>query len=117
MATTQRQFPGQPVSGFNAVGVSLSAATTGNKRTYTCPAGRQAIVNFASVFATAGAATLQIKITTLANTVILVQTTTSGSLAGRIHLDAGETCTLVVSVLDAAGTFDGLISVEEYLAQ
>lgn len=117
MATTQRQFGGQPIRGTAARITSALASTTGIKLTYTCPTGRQAKVTNVTVFPTAGAATIDIQTILNAQTVQLKNGTGQQEYAGGLMLDEAETCRINVTVLDAAGVFNSQISVEEFLAQ
>lgn len=117
MATTQRQFPGAPVTGTYVRTAGLSGATTGIKQQYTVPAGRQAVVRAAGAFPTAGAATIALQASLNANVVNVSSGTVSQQVGGGQCLDAGDTFRVNVTALDAASVFDFYCCVEEYLAQ
>lgn len=109
-----RNFPYAPDNGGISKGTGLSGASTGVKLTYTVPTGHQAEVTLASVFPTAGAATIQIRATQSGTTTILQSSTGAQQFTGRLQLNAGDSVTINVSVLDAAGVFDANIDAREY---
>lgn len=107
---------GGAANGGVAKGTGLSGASTGVKITYTVPTGNQAVLTCCTVFPTAGAATIQIRVTISGTTCILTQGTVAMIFVGQVNLGAGDTVTVNVSVLDAAGVFDATISAAEFPA-
>lgn len=112
MAT--RTWPFQPVNGAPVVGSALSGAVAATVLTYTVPAGRSAMLDFAGVANFSGAPTVAVKVTIGGTTVVLQSGSAAFNIAPRIALNAADTCTLVVTGTVAASTFDGFISATEF---
>jgi hypothetical protein len=104
----------QPVQGVATVGAALSGAATGVVLTYTVPAGKQAEVHFVNVANFNLAPTVQIRFTVGGVTVVVGSATVAQSFSGRVPLNAADTCTINVSALVAASTFDVLVAAYEF---
>jgi hypothetical protein len=109
-----RAYPGGAANGVVTKNGGVSTATTGNKVQYTCPAGFGAVVKGVTVVPTAGAATVQVQLVLSGSTVIVAQSTTGIALAVQHNLVAGDTVRVNVSVADAGGVIDSVISADEY---
>lgn len=111
-----RNYPGNPINGVSTVGAGLSGAAVGVVLTYTCPAGRQAKLYDVSIANFNLAPTVQARVTIGGVTIVLQSGTTAFDFIGAVFLNAGDTCTVNVSALVAASTFDAGVFVEEYAA-
>jgi hypothetical protein len=109
-----RAYPGGAANGVVTKNAGVSTATTGNKVQYTCPAGFGATVKGVTIVPTAGAATVQVQLILSGSTVIVAQSTTGIAFSVPHNLVAGDTCRVNVSVADAVGVIDCVISVDEY---
>jgi hypothetical protein len=109
-----RAYPGGAANGAVSKSTGVSGATTGVKLTYTAPAGSAGKLQGASVFPTAGAATVQVLLRLSGTTIIVAQATTAIAFSVPHNLNPGDQVQVNVSVLDAASVFDACISVDEY---
>ena len=105
-----------PVNGATVVVSAADLSTAGTKATYTCPAGRSAVVRFVSWLQLVAGGTLICKATIGGVTVSLNVASATGTMTAPIALNAGDTVTLVASGTGAGATTDLLISADEYLA-
>lgn len=92
-----------------------NTATTGVKASYTVPAGKTAILNAATAFATAGTTqVLQLQIVTGGLTITLLQAAPSATSNIDFTLSAGDVVQWNCTAAVAATTEDLLIAVTEY---
>jgi hypothetical protein len=106
----------QPINGATTVVSAADLSSAGTKATYTCPAGRSAVVRYVTCTQLVAGGTLVLKATIGGVTVALNVAAATFALAVSIALNAGDTVTLVASATGAGATNDLLIAAEEYLA-
>ena len=112
MAT--RAWPGFAPNGQPTVGSALSGANAGAVLTYTCPAGKQAIVRYASMFLTNLAPTVALQANIGGTTINIKSAAASYDWQGAIMLNAGDFVRFNVTGIVAASTLDAGIFAEEY---
>lgn len=107
---------GASVNGQTNVVSAADLSTAGTKATYTCPAGRQAMVRFASWTQLVAGGTLIPKATVGGVTISFAAASATGTFVGQVALNAADTFTLVASATGAGATTDLSITAEEFLA-
>jgi methionine aminopeptidase len=104
------------INGVSTAGEALPATATGVQLTYTCPAGKQAVVRFVSIDTIVNAITIAVEAVIGGVNVEVTSFTANGVLNCTIPLNAGDVVQLDVTVAIAGGAFDALIGAEEYTA-
>lgn len=113
---SQRVQGGGCINGATVQAAAADLSSAGAKLTYTCPAGRQAIVRQLTCLSIVAGGTLQPKVTVGGVTTTLAIASATFSLQTYLCLNAGDSVALVASGTGAGATNDLTISAEEFLA-